>query len=135
MLTIFKLIRKYYHFPIPAFLTKVIDNPIRRRFIHKPDLIANRMHLEPGMKVLEIGPGKGSYTKAVAKQILPNGTVYAIDIQESVIINLQKRLEKEGISNIKPITIRKVLIMAPKIRKMALDKRASAYLAKSNPLL
>jgi len=52
-----KLFRHIYHFPVPAFLTRVIDNPIRRRFIQKPEVIAKRMHLKPGMIVVEIGPG------------------------------------------------------------------------------
>ena len=99
---IIRIIRKYYKFPIPGFFTKIIDNPIRRKFIQKPQLIAERMDLSPGMIVVEIGPGKGSYTKIVAEKILPAGKVYAIDIQESVIKNLKKKVEKEGISNIIP---------------------------------
>ncbi|MBD3193711.1 MAG: class I SAM-dependent methyltransferase, partial [Candidatus Lokiarchaeota archaeon] len=66
-----KIVRKLHPFPIPAFLTRLIDNPIRRKFIQQPDKLAERLHLEPGMKVIEIGPGKGNYTKAIAKQILP----------------------------------------------------------------
>jgi ubiquinone/menaquinone biosynthesis C-methylase UbiE len=60
------------------------------------------MHLEPGMVILEIGPGKGNYTKAVAESVLPDGVVYAIDIQESIINRLKKRVEKENIPNIIP---------------------------------
>ncbi len=98
-----KIIRKIHPFPIPAFMTRIIDNPIRRKFIQKPYLIAERMNLQPGMKVIEIGPGKGNYTKAVASKILPDGEVYAIDIQESVINRLKKRLENEEIKNIIPM--------------------------------
>ena len=86
-----RIFRHYHHFPIPSFATQLIDNPIRRLIIQKPDIIADRMHLEPGMKVVEIGPGKGSYTIALAKRIIPNGKVYAIDIQESVIKRLKKK--------------------------------------------
>ena len=99
---IIRIIRKYYKFPIPGFLTKIIDNAFRRKFIQKPWLIAERISLEPGMVVVEIGPGKGSYTKKVAEKVLPGGRVYAIDIQESVIKSLEKIVEKEGISNIIP---------------------------------
>ena len=98
---ILRIIRHYYHSPIPSFLTKLIDNPIRRS-IQNPTTIANRMQLQPGMIVVEIGPGKGNYTKAIAKQILPNGKVIAIDIQEAVIKDLKKKLKKEKITNIEP---------------------------------
>ena len=99
---ILRIIRRYYKFPAPALLTRLIDNPIRRKLIQKPEKIALRMNLEPGMIILEIGPGKGSYTKAVAKKILPDGKVYALDIQESVINRLKKKIAKEGITNIIP---------------------------------
>jgi len=97
-----RIIRRYHKFPIPGFMTRLIDNPIRRKFIQKPETVAERMKLESGMTVLEIGPGKGSYTKAIAKSILPDGKVYAIDIQESIINRLKKRIEKDNIENIIP---------------------------------
>ena len=99
---ILRIIRRYYKFPIPGFMTRLIDNPIRRKFIQKPETVAERMRLKPGMLIIEIGPGKGSYTKALAKNILPDGKVYALDIQESIINRLKKRIEKEGITNIIP---------------------------------
>jgi SAM-dependent methyltransferase len=97
-----RLLRHYYHFPIPSVMTRFIDNPLRRKFWQNPDVIADRMHLQPGMIVVEIGPGKGSYTKAVAKRILPDGKVFAVDISEKVIERLKKRVEDEGFSNIIP---------------------------------
>ena len=97
-----RIIRRYYKFPIPSFMTRLIDNPIRRRFIQNPKKIAERMTLKPGMIIVEIGPGKGSYTKAVAKAVLPDGKVYAIDIQEAVIRRLKKKIEKKNIPNIFP---------------------------------
>jgi len=99
---ILRIVRRYYKFPIPGFLTRLIDNPIRRKFIQKPKKVAERVNLKPGMIIVEIGPGKGSYTKALARNILPDGKVYAIDIQDSVINRLKKRIEKENIKNIIP---------------------------------
>jgi len=102
VLVIVRVLRHYYHFPIPSFMTRIIDNPLRRRFMQNPDVLAERMQLAPGMIAVEIGPGKGSYTKAVAKRVLPDGKVYAVDISEKVIENLKKRIEKEGLNNIIP---------------------------------
>ena len=97
-----KIARKIHPFPIPAFFTKVIDNKIRRKFIQKPETIARNMNLKPGMIVLELGPGKGNYTKAVAEKILPDGKVYAFDISKYIIDKLKKRVDNEGILNIIP---------------------------------
>ena len=102
VLGVVRILRHYYHFPIPSFMTQIIDNPLRRKFIQNPEVIAERMHLNPGMIVVEIGPGKGSYTKAVAKRVSPAGKVYAVDISEEVIERLKARIEKEGITNIIP---------------------------------
>jgi ubiquinone/menaquinone biosynthesis C-methylase UbiE len=84
-------------------MTRVIDNPFRRRFIQKPEVVADRMQLESGMIVVEIGPGKGSYTKEMAKRVLPDGKVYAVDIQESVVNRLKRNIEQAGITNIIPM--------------------------------
>ena len=98
---ILRIIKHYFHFPIPAFSTRLVDNPIRR-LIQNPKTIASRLNLKSGMIVVEIGPGSGTYTKAIAKQILPDGVVIAIDIQEAVIRDLKKNLNKEKIVNINP---------------------------------
>ena len=101
--TILRLIKHYRHVPTPAIATQVIDNPIRRRFIQKPETVAERMHLKPGMIVVEIGPGKGSYTIEVAKRVLPDGRVYAVDIHEAVVTSLKKKLKREGVTNVFPV--------------------------------
>ncbi|MCW4048625.1 MAG: methyltransferase domain-containing protein [Candidatus Bathyarchaeota archaeon] len=100
-MTVGRLVRRYYRFPIPSFLTQVIDNPLRRRFLQDPEVIADRMMLEPGMTVVEVGPGKGSYTFAVARRVAP-GTVYACDISDYVFERLRERVEREGIDNVEP---------------------------------
>lgn len=100
VVVVLRIIRHYIHFPIPSFATRLIDNPIRRRLIQRPDTISNRMQLEPGMIVVEIGPGTGTYTKAVAERIMPNGKVFAVDIQESVIRRLKEQIERNKITNI-----------------------------------
>ena len=95
-----KLIRRFWKFPIPAVLTGLIDNPIRRK-IQPPRILADRLLLQPDMSVLEVGPGKGTYTIEVAKRV-PNGKVVAIDIQESVINRLEQKCKEQGINNMEP---------------------------------
>jgi ubiquinone/menaquinone biosynthesis C-methylase UbiE len=97
---IIRIVRRYRKFPIPAALTALIDNPWRRRVIQKPSTVAAQAYLKPGMTVVEIGPGKGSYTFEFAKQVLPDGKVFAIDISEKVIERLKQRIHQEAIPNI-----------------------------------
>jgi len=100
--TIVRIIRKIHPFPIPQFLTDLVDHPVRRKYWQIPDEIAERMGVKPGDTVLEIGPGKGNYTIAVAKRIEPDGKVYALDIQQPVLHRLVDRLEEDEITNIIP---------------------------------
>lgn len=97
-----RIIKHLHNFPIPSIATQLIDNSFRRRFIQKPGEIAERMGLEPGMTVVKIGPGKGSYTKAVAERVSPGGEVFACDVSEAVIARLKEMVKREGITNIVP---------------------------------
>ncbi|MBD3214551.1 MAG: methyltransferase domain-containing protein [Candidatus Lokiarchaeota archaeon] len=99
---IIRIIRKIHQFPIPSFLTVLIDNPFRRKLLQQPKKIAERLNLRPGMKVVEIGPGKGNYTIVVAEQVKPGGMVYAIDISEDIITRLKERVREENIEYINP---------------------------------
>lgn len=102
VVVVVRILRHIYPFPIPSFMTGLIDNPIRRKYWQNPGMIADRMRLGPGMVVVEIGPGKGSYTKAAAQRILPDGIVYAIDISDGVVQRLKARCDKEGVTNVIP---------------------------------
>jgi ubiquinone/menaquinone biosynthesis C-methylase UbiE len=95
-----KLIRRFWKFPTPAVLTTLIDNPFRRR-VQSPEKLIKILSLTPDMFVLEVGPGKGTYTLEIAKKV-PNGRLVAIDIQEAVIKRLKQKCEKLGITNVEP---------------------------------
>lgn len=97
--TVGRLVRRRWRFPIPSFMTQLIDNPLRRRLIQSPAEFADRLRLEQGMSVLEIGPGKGSYTMEVARRVAP-GTVYACDVAPYVVEKLSERAAREGVANV-----------------------------------
>jgi ubiquinone/menaquinone biosynthesis C-methylase UbiE len=99
--TVVRFVRDFVKFPIPAPLTILIDHPIRRKYWQQPKKLAERMKLNSGMILLEVGPGRGNYTEHFSKVIKP-GTLFAIDIQKSVIKRLKHRMEKKGITNVKP---------------------------------
>jgi len=99
MQVVLRVARRWLKFPTPAFMTLIMDNPVRRRLIQNPETVADRMGLKPGMTVVEVGPGKGSYTFAVARRVAP-GTVYACDIQPAVVEGLRARAASEGVANV-----------------------------------
>jgi len=101
--TVIRVIRRYIHFPIPAFAARFIDNPIRRR-IQPPTKVVKWIGIQDGMYVLEIGPGPGTFTIEAARHVGKRGKLFAVDIQSTLIKKLNNRLKKEKITNGTAIT-------------------------------
>jgi len=97
--TILRIIRHFYKFPMPEFLANIIDNPLRRK-IQPPSEMPSRHGIEPGMTVLEVGPGNGRYTIETARRVGNNGQVIAIDIEPKMIERLGQRAQAERITNL-----------------------------------
>lgn len=97
--TLMRLVRRIHKFPIPPFATKLIDNPLRRR-LQPPDETAQRHGIEPGITVLDVGPGNGRYTFAAARRVGEAGRVVAIDIEPKIIESLRQQIETAGIDNL-----------------------------------
>jgi ubiquinone/menaquinone biosynthesis C-methylase UbiE len=97
--TLLRIVRHFHKFPIPEFLANLIDNPFRRK-IQPPDETPARHGIEPGMVVLEVGPGNGTYTVATARRVGDTGKVITIDIEPKMIERAKRRAQLEGIDNI-----------------------------------
>ena len=97
-----RLIRHFKKFPMPAALGAAMSAP-HRKYVQPPSMIINGLELKPGMKILELGSGTGFFTIDIAQSILPDGIVYAVDIQEEMHEKLRKRMEKHDVTNIIPI--------------------------------
>jgi ubiquinone/menaquinone biosynthesis C-methylase UbiE len=98
--TLARIVRKFWHFPMPEFMAPLIDNKYRHQYIQPPDEMAIRHGLMPGMQVLEIGPGNATYTIASSKRVGPKGKITAIDIEPKMIERVKKRLSADGITNV-----------------------------------
>lgn len=97
--TVGRLIRHFIHFPLPAFVVRFIDNPIRRR-IQPPAQVVDWMGIQSGTQILEIGPGSGTFAIEVSKRVGEKGSVFAVDIQPAVISRLDNRLQGNKIVNV-----------------------------------
>jgi ubiquinone/menaquinone biosynthesis C-methylase UbiE len=97
--TIIRIVRHFYKFPMPQFMANLIDNPFRRK-IQPPDETPTRHGIEPGMTVLEVGPGNGTYTVATARRVGDSGKVVTIDIEPKMIERVTRRAQAKGVDNI-----------------------------------
>lgn len=97
--TIVRVIRHFHKFPMPQWAANLIDNPLRRR-LQPPYETALRHGIEPGMTVLDVGPGNGTYTLGAARRVGTEGRVVAVDIEPRMIERVRDRAKAEGVGNI-----------------------------------
>src|ERR671914_2610450 len=88
--------------PIPPPLTFLFENPLVEAFAGS-ELLVERLGLAPGMRVLDAGCGPGRLTIPLARAVGPDGEVVALDGQRAMLAKLERRLEAEGITNVRPL--------------------------------
>ena len=97
-------IEEVFHQSNFAFWTICLihDNPLLPVFRNPYKLLATA-GLKSGQKVLEVGCGPGFFTIPASKIVGSEGLVYAVDTHPLAIKRVKKKIEKEGIRNVKPI--------------------------------
>ena len=83
--------------PCPAALAGLVDNSIRQRYMRP---VPDRIGIQPGESVLELGPGPGFFTVEAAQRAGPEGRLVAVDIQPKMIALLEQRLQQAGVTNV-----------------------------------
>jgi len=62
-----------------------------------------QLGLRPGMKVCDLGCGNGYWTLPLARDVGPQGVVYAVDIQIEMLQQLKARVAARQLGNVVPI--------------------------------
>lgn len=68
-----------------------------------PARLLRWLQVRPGQTVCDFGCGNGYHTLQLAKRVGPQGVVYAVDIQQEMLVLLQERAGPRGLDNIRPI--------------------------------
>jgi protein-L-isoaspartate O-methyltransferase len=69
----------------------------------KPALLLKALRLKPGDAVADIGAGTGFYTRRLAREVGPNGLVYAEEIQPEMLRLLTNQMAGLNLHNVKPV--------------------------------
>jgi len=97
-LVIFRLISKLGNRgPCPYALAWMTDNPLRRWYMR--DLL-DHVGIQPGERVLELGPGPGAFTIEAARRTEPGGTLVTVDIQPKMIAATERKVQAVGLANV-----------------------------------
>src|SRR5438067_2215588 len=65
--------------------------------------VMDKLGIEPGRSVADIGAGSGWFTVRAARRVTNSGTVYAVDINPEAIQYIHQRAKKDQLRNIKTI--------------------------------
>ena len=91
---------RYRSLACPASFSWLLENPYMNA-VAGPDKLLQRLHLEEGMKLLDVGSGPGRLALPAAKKVGSSGEVVALDIQPAMLEKLNRRAEAMGIGNIR----------------------------------
>jgi len=80
----------------------LLDAPDRELW-QKPDQIMDSLHIAEGSIVADLGAGGGWFTIRLARRVGPNGVVYAEDIQPEMIEAVGRRVQREGLQNVRTV--------------------------------
>jgi SAM-dependent methyltransferase len=89
----------------PNELAFLLDTRLRNLLI-SPQQLAEHPHLSSGNRVLEIGPGPGFFSQAVARRLrgedargIAGGRLVLFDIQSEMLVKSRRKLERAHIDN------------------------------------
>jgi len=81
---------------------KKLDSPKRREMLPTRTVL-NKIGLNEGARLADIGCGIGYFSIPAADVIGPQGIVFALDVSKEMIEELDKKIEENGIENIRTV--------------------------------
>jgi ubiquinone/menaquinone biosynthesis C-methylase UbiE len=68
-----------------------------------PASVVPYFELRPDMQAADFGCGAGAYVLAMSRAVLPNGKIFAIDVQKDILLALKNSAKEQHITNIEPL--------------------------------
>jgi ubiquinone/menaquinone biosynthesis C-methylase UbiE len=84
------------------YWSKVWDHDSRAAW-QEPAKILQILAIETGMRVADIGAGTGYFNPHLSAAVGPDGIVYAVDIEPTMVAHMRERAERERTPNVQPI--------------------------------
>jgi len=97
---VWRFASRRYPLPCPVWMKWMLDPPSGHVSARTTKTIG-LLDLRPGMSVLDAGCGPGRLTIPLAERAGPGGTVTAMDLQEGMLQEVEKRAQKAGLTNIR----------------------------------
>ena len=79
-----------------------MNDPARDTW-QKPKQVVERLDIQPGARVADLGAGGGYFTWYLAAAVGPQGKVYAVEIDDTALAIIDKEMKSRGVTNVVPI--------------------------------
>jgi len=76
-----------------------MNDPARDAW-QKPNQVVERLDIEPGARVADLGAGGGYFTWYLAEAVGPQGKVYAVEIDETALAIIEKEMKSRRVTNV-----------------------------------
>ena len=80
----------------------LLEAPDRDRW-QRPDRIMDALGIADASRVADVGAGSGWFTIRLARRVGPQGVVYAEDVQQEMLNAITRRVQREGLANVRTI--------------------------------
>ena len=80
----------------------LLEGPDRESY-QRPEQVMDALYIGEGSVVADVGAGGGWFTVRLARQVGPNGIVYAQDVQPQMIQAIEGRVRGEGLRNVRMV--------------------------------
>lgn len=90
----------------------------------RPDELLGALHIQPGASVADIGSGTGYFTWRLAEKVGPQGKVYAVDVQQSMLDETRKTVEVHKLTNVEYVL---ATDESPRLSERSIDLAFLAY--------
>lgn len=89
-----------------------------RELWQRPDQVMDALGIADASVVADVGAGSGWFTVRLARRVGPRGVVYAEDVQSEMINAIARRVQREGLTNVRTVLGRGA---DPRLPERALD--------------
>lgn len=80
----------------------ILEGPDRDAW-QRPGRVMDALGIGDGSVVADLGAGGGWFTTRLARRVGPNGVVYAEDVQPQMIEAIARRVQREGLRNVRTV--------------------------------
>ena len=86
----------------PAQELGLLEPPDRDQW-QPPDLIMDHLKISDGATVADLGAGGGWFVVQLSHRVAQHGVVYAEDVQQEMIQLIRRRVQRENLTNVRPV--------------------------------